>query len=497
MAKGREDNRKSRIETRFIVPQHLEHGKVPPNAIALEEAVLGAILLEPEWLAETMAILRAEDFYKIEHQRIFEAILELHSDAEKKGERASIDILTVTDRCKTNGVLELVGGPYYISKLTDRVSGGANIEFHSHIVRDKSLKRQQIAFAGMIYEMGYDDQVDALETLDRISMGYEEMAGRFTQKKARNNRVIMQDLTKRMEKGRETKGITGLTTGIQKLDKVYGGRQKGTLIIKAARPAMGKTSAAICEAKHAAFVLDKPVAFFSLEMSDVDLVQRIISEETDIDIEVMKSGELTDEQWTAYNKAWVRFENSKLRIFDGMNDMNEVRAACMQMKAEEGLEEVFIDYLQLMEYGLHNGYAWSNTNDKISAISRSLKRMSRALDIPVVALAQLSREVEKRGDKRPMLSDLRDSGAIEQDADIVEFLYRPEYYGIRELSGYPNTHGLAFTLIAKHRNGKLKDVPMRWDGSKTKFSNWETDLPIPKASGGKSFTEKEEDDAPF
>lgn len=441
----------------------LSNGKVPPNATDLEEAVLGAIMLEDHCVSLVTAKLIPDHFYRIEHQHIFRAIQEL---AEKD---SPIDILTVTAKCKENGILDMVGGPYFISQLTDRIGSSANVEFHSDIIRQKALAREQIRFFGEGYEMAFDETVDPIDTNDYISMGAERLATSVSFAKRHTNTELVNQVITNAEMARENGGIIGLPTGIHERDRVTKGLQGGKLYIKAARPSMGKSADALCEALHIAIELKLPVAFFSLEMGGMELMQRAISSLSEINLTKITEGDLTKEEWGIINTQARIITDSPLVIIDNIMSLTEIKAESRMLKETKGIKAVFIDYLQLIEHKTSGGGTRENV---VSEISRSLKLMAKKLDVPVVALSQLSRSVETRGgEKIPMLSDLRESGAIEQDADLVEFLYRPEYYGVDEFNG-KSSYGMAVSIIAKNRGGSLANIEMRFIKHLTKFTRY-------------------------
>lgn len=460
MEENRRSVRKSSFGDDFL---SISGGKVPPNVTDLEEAVLGAIMLEDHCVSLVTAKLIPEHFYKIEHQEIFKAIQQL---AEKD---SPIDILTVTEKCKENGCLETVGGPYYISQLTDRVASSANVEYHSDVIRSKSLAREQIRFFGEGYQMAFEDTVDPLDTNDYISMGAERLASSISFVKRHTNSELVNQVITNAEMAKENGGIIGIPTGIHERDRVTKGLQGGKLYIKAARPAMGKSADALCEAIHIAVELKKPVAFFSLEMGAMELMQRAISSVSEIDLTKIIEGNLTDEEWGKINEHANIITNAPLIIIDNVMSLTEIKAEARMLKETKQIKAIFIDYLQLIEHKTSNSGTRENV---VSEISRSLKLMSKKLDVPVVALSQLSRSVETRGGQKiPMLSDLRESGAIEQDADLVEFLYRPEYYGVEEFNGI-SSQDMAVSIIAKNRGGSLANIEMKFIKHLTKFTRY-------------------------
>jgi replicative DNA helicase len=450
-------------------------GKVPPQAIDLEAAILGAVLVCGRF-TEVAAILTADDFYKNDHRLIFEAIEQL----DKSGR--PIDLLTVVSQLRSVGKLDEVGGSFAVSKLTDSVASDANIEAHSMIVLEKSLARAQITFAGEIYSAAFDDTSDPLDTQERIANGVEKLSGKMSLSRHRSAYDIADAVLHMAEKASVApSGITGVPTGFKDIDKLYGGRQPGDLIIKAGRPAMGKTAQAMCEAINMATRHDRRVAFFSLEMSGERLMQRILSVTSGVEMWRIQKGDLSEADWDSLHRAHKVIGTPNLAIFEDTFNLQGIRATCRKLRQSSGLDIVYIDYLQLIQTAREHG---QNREQEISTISRTLKLMAKSLGVPVVALSQLSRQVEQRGgSKRPQLSDLRESGAIEQDADIVEFLYRPEYYGFDQSeSGLP-THGLAELIVAKNRNGSLGDIPLRFIHELTKFQDFDeahTPKPLPE-----------------
>ena len=443
-----------------------KYGKLPPQALELEEAVLGAVMLEKDALTEVIEILQPEMFYKDEHQRIFNAIKQLFV------ENKPIDILTVTNQLKSNGELDMVGGAYYISKLTNRVASSANTEFHARIIVEKYIQRKLIEVSSKIIKSAYEDSTDVLDLLDKSQNELFNLTESNFRRGARSMHLIIKDAIDSIESARkQAGGLSGVPTGFTELDRITGGWQKSDLLILAARPGMGKTAFALNMIRNMAVDYNKPVAFFSLEMSAVQLVMRLISAEAEIPADILRKGQISEEQWqnlankiTALSKANIFIDDTAgLSVF-------ELRAKCRKLKAQYDIQFVAVDYLQLMTVG---GEKDKNTNreQEISTISRSLKALAKELEIPVLALSQLSRDVEKRGgDKKPILSDLRESGAIEQDADIVMFIYRPEYYtrSQQEENGTSN-EGEAELNIAKHRNGKLADIQLKFIDKFAKF----------------------------
>src|SRR6185436_558577 len=420
-------------------------GKLPPQAVDIEEAVLGALMLEKDALTAVIDILRPECFYKEAHQKIFSAIHTLFHKA------VPIDILTVTQSLKKSGDLEIIGGPYFITQLTNRIASAANIEYHARIILQKYIQRELIRISSETIRDAYEDTSDVLQMLDNA----EKSLFAIAEGNIRRNFLDMPSLISKAIKeiehaSNQVSGVTGVPSGFTELDRVTSGWHKSDLIIIAARPGMGKTAFVLSLARNAAVKFKKPVAFFSLEMSSIQLVNRLISSETEITSEKIRKGQLAHHEWEQLNAKIVPITNAPIYIDDTPSlSIFELRAKCRRLVAEKKIELIIIDYLQLMVAGIDTRSG--NREQEISAISRSLKSISKELDIPIIALSQLSRAVESRGGiKRPQLSDLRESGAIEQDADMVMFIYRPEYYDLDQDESGNSTLGVAEIIVAKN-----------------------------------------------
>ncbi|MNX07140.1 replicative DNA helicase [Pedobacter sp. HDW13] len=455
-------------------------GKIPPQALDLEEAVLGALMLEKDALSAVIDVLKPDVFYNIAHQKIFEAIHVLFQKSKP------VDILTVTSELRTMGALEIVGGAYYITSLTNRVASAANIEFHARIISQKYIQRELIRISTEIITNAYEDTTDIFDLLDQAEKGLFEIAQnnlrRDTQKM---EDIIKQSLASLEELRTKTDGLTGVPTGFTGLDRITGGWQKQDLVIIAARPAMGKTAFVLTCARNATVDFAKPCVVFSLEMSSVQLVNRLISGEAEIEQEKIRKGNLQEWEWQQLHSKIGRLTEAPLLIDDtpALN-IFEFRAKCRRLKSQYDIQLVIVDYLQLM-HGKGEGKGGGNREQEIGSISRALKSVAKELDVPVLALSQLSRAVESRPGlqgKRPMLSDLRESGSIEQDADMVLFLYRPEYYGITEDEQGRSQAGIGEVIIAKHRNGETGIVPLKFVGKFVKFQDLEDDFNAPPSS---------------
>ena len=436
-------------------------GKVPPQSKDLEEAVLGAIMLEKSAFDTVIEILKAECFYVEANQRIYKAMISL---AQKS---LPIDLLTVVEELKFKEELDLVGGPYYVSKLTNAVVSSANIEAHSRIVLQKFIQRELIRISGEIIGDAYEDSTDVFDLLDDAESKLFEITNSHLRKNFDDINTVLVKTIQRIEDMRNRdEDITGVPTGFPSLDKLTYGWQPTDLIVLAARPSVGKTAFALNLARTAALHPTKPttVAFFSLEMSAGQLVQRILSAESEIWLEKINRGKLEEhEMKQLYKRGIERLSNAPIFIDDtAALNIFELRAKCRRLKNKSNLGMIIIDYLQLMSGG-GGGIKGGNREQEISSISRDLKALAKELQVPIIALSQLSREVEKRkeGAKIPQLSDLRESGAIEQDADMVMFLYRPEYYDITANENGESNKGETYVKIAKHRNGSLDTIKLR------------------------------------
>lgn len=439
--------------------------RVPPQNIEAEQAVLGAMLIDKEAIAKATEVLSADDFYREAHRVIFSAMLELYNKNE------AVDMVTVTEILKRDNKLEDIGGIAYITSLANVVLTAANVKYHAEIVAEKSVLRQLVRVSTEIAAMGYEANDDVGTLLDTAESRILEISNR--KKKADFTPIndILMDSVQSIESLLQNKGgLTGLPAGFADLDKLTSGLHPSDFIILAARPSMGKTALALNIVQNVALRAHKviggeprSVAFFSLEMSKEQLVNRMLCAEAGIDSQRLRVGEMHDEDWTHLWDACDTMSRAKIYIDDtaGITAM-EMRSRARRLKAEHGLDLIVVDYLQLMQgSGKRNNSG--DRQQEVSEISRSLKALARELDVPVLALSQLSRSVESRQVKRPMLSDLRESGSLEQDADIVAFLYREDYYN-------PETENKHTELIiAKHRNGPVDTVNLFFQKQFTKF----------------------------
>ncbi len=461
----------SQYSSRRQRPQHKSEldtlGRVPPRDLDLEQAVLGALMLEKDAYTRVCDILRPESFYEPAHQKIYEAMQTLGARQQP------IDMLTVTEQLRLNDTLGDVGGALFISELTSRVASAANVEFHARIIAQKFLARELISFSSTIEGKAFDESNDVDDLLQEAEGKLFEISQRNVKKDVTQIDPVVSDAIKQMQiaQNRES-GLSGLETGYHDLDKITSGWQNSDLIIIAARPAMGKTAFVLSMAKNMAVNYNTPLAVFSLEMSNLQLVNRLISNVAEIDGSKIKSGNLTAIEWQQLFARIKHLTGAPLYIDDTPSlSIFELRTKARRLVREHQVGMIIIDYLQLMNA---SGMKFGSREQEVSMISRSLKQLAKELNIPIIALSQLNRSVENRTDgKRPQLSDLRESGAIEQDADIVCFIHRPEYYvrGGRDAEGN-DIRGLAEFIIAKHRSGSVADVKMRFRAQFARFENW-------------------------
>jgi len=451
-------------------PQQPALGKIQPQAIEVEEAVLGALMLEKDAYSVISDLLKPESFYERKHQQIFAAVQDLALNQEP------IDMLTVTNRLTQRGQLDEVGGAYYIAVLTGKVGSAANIEYHARIIAQKALARQLISYAGKLEAAAFDETTD----IEELMQGAEGELFQLSQHNIKKDVVqidpVIQDALKKIEQAsNRTDGLSGLPSGFHELDSMTSGWQNTDLVIIAARPAMGKTAFVLSMVKNMAVDYNIPVGMFSLEMSNLQLVNRLLQNVCEISGEKVKSGKLTREEWAQLTTRITRLQGAPIYVDDtpGLS-VFELRTKARRLVREHGVKMIMIDYLQLMTAA---GMQFGSREQEVSTISRSLKGLAKELNIPIIALSQLNRGVETRqGEgKRPQLADLRESGAIEQDADMVCFIHRPEYYKIYEDEKGNDLRGLAEIIIAKHRSGSVGDVRLRFRGEFVRFQNQEED----------------------
>jgi replicative DNA helicase len=437
-------------------------GLIPPQDTELEKAILGTLLIESNSITEIVDILKEDCFYSEKHKLIYRSIIDLYKENEP------VDLLTVTNRLRKNGDLENCGGAFFITELTSMISSSNNLEFHSRILIEKSIKRDLIRISSEVQKESYNDESDALDVVGKMENFLTSLSNDISVGKTYKVSQIFKENIERIERAsKKTDGVTGIKTGYSEIDRLTSGWQGSDLIIVAARPAMGKTDLAINFAREAA-VQGIKTAIFSLEMSKEQLFDRFLAVDLEIDRQKIKTGKLEDHDWMKVTQAKKSTQESFIIQDEPGLNVLQFRALCRRLKTKEKIGLVIVDYLQLMSTNIQG-----NTNDKVSDISRNLKLVAKELNIPVIALSQLSRAVETRGgDKRPMLSDLRDSGAIEQDADIIIFPYRPIYYGIQETENCNDTRQLMELDFAKNRSGAVDNIMTRYLGKYGKIIDW-------------------------
>lgn len=458
-------------------------GQMPPQAVDVETVVLGALMIDNDAFTIVSELLHPETFYDPRHQKIYSAILSLNL-AERP-----VDMMTVCEQLRKDGTYDQVGGSAYIVELTNTVASSANIEYHAHILVQKYVARQLISFASGVTTRALDEGEDVDELMQDTEMALFELS----QKNLKQDYVQIDPIVKQarliIEKAASnTTGITGLSTGYTEMDKVTSGWQESDLIIIAGRPAMGKTSFALSLAKNIAIDNREPVAFFSLEMTNVQLVNRLISNVCSVPGSKIMNGQLSQDEWSRFDNNIGKMQGAPLFIDDtpGLS-VFELRTKARRLVKEQHVKLIMIDYLQLMNA---TGMKTNSRQEEVSTISRSLKGLAKELNIPIIALSQLSRAVEQRQgpsgshSNRPQLSDLRESGAIEQDADMVLFVHRPEYYGLTEDTEGNSLKGMAQIIIAKHRKGATKDVTLSFKGEYTRFANPDEYDPYGSSDGG-------------
>ena len=435
-----------------------DNTRIPPHSVEAEQSVLGSILLDKDAMISVSETLIPEDFYKEAHRVIYECMLKLYNN------QSEIDLITLADELRDQGYLDDIGGIAYITSLSTIVPTTSNIKYYINIVKEKSISRQLISAANDIINLGYDSSTKVEDVLENA----EKKIFDISQERTTNdfqpiNQVLTETLSMLEKLYEEKSDVTGLTTGFRDLNKKINGLQRSDLLLIAARPAMGKTAFALNLVQNAALKGDASVAVFSLEMSKEQLVQRMVAAQSSVELKKIKTGTLAAKDWPRITDGMAVLSGAKIHIDDTPGiKISELRSKCRKLKIEKGLDLVLIDYLQLMEGEGHN----ESRQQEIAKISRSLKILAKELDCPVVALSQLSRAPEQRADHRPMLSDLRESGSIEQDADIVMFLYRDEYYN-------PDTErkNIGEVIVAKNRHGETGTVELVWFGEIQKFAD--------------------------
>ncbi len=446
-----------------------ELGKIPPQAIDLEEAVLGAVMLEKDAIISIIDIVSPECFYKEIHQIIYRCILNLSKNLQP------IDLLTITEELRKTNELDTVGGPYFLAQLTNKVSSAAHVEFHARIITQKYIQRELIRITSEVQEKAFDNSLDVDDLIDFAeSQLFEVAMGNIKKETQKIDSVIDQALKRIEDLSNRPEGFSGVPSGFTRLDRITSGWQPSDLIIIAARPSMGKTAFVLSMARNMAIDHKKSVAIFSLEMSSIQLVNRMIVAETELSSEKIRNGNLKKYEWEQLEIKLKELVEAPIFIDDTPAiSVFELRAKARRLKIQHDIQLLIVDYLQLMSGPPEAG----SREQEVSTISRSLKAISKELDIPIIALSQLNRSVELRsGDKRPQLSDLRESGAIEQDADLVIFIHRPERFGLLQDAEGNSTKGLAEIIIAKHRNGSVGDVQLKFKAEQAKFMDMDEDF---------------------
>lgn len=449
-----------------------EEGKIPPQSIDIEKAVIGALLLEKEAFTAVGEILKPECFYLENHRFIYEAIQNLAVQDKPT------DMLTVTEELRSMGKLDEIGGAYAVSLFTQHVASAANIEYHARIIWQKYLQREVIRISSEIQTKAYDESIDVNDLLDESESSFFTLSqGNMKKDVTQINPVIEEAMEMIKIASKRSDGLSGVPSGFHELDKITSGWQNTDMIVIAARPAMGKTAFVLSMARNMALQFDKSVAIFSLEMANVQLVNRLIVSETELPAEKIKKGNLEGFEWEQLDHKIQNLINAPIYVDDSPGlSIFELRAKCRRLKKLYDIDIVIIDYLQLMNA---SGMRPGSRQEEVSMISRSLKGLAKELNIPIIALSQLNRGVEGRSGaegKRPQLSDLRESGAIEQDADMVCFIHRPEYYKITEDAEGNSLLGIGEIIIAKHRNGAVGDVRLRFKSELARFENINTGI---------------------
>jgi replicative DNA helicase len=439
-------------------------GRVPPQAVDVEMAVLGAMLLEKEAIAKAIEILDVTMFYKPAHQMIFDSMTSLFERSEP------VDLITLIEELRRRGQLDKIGGEYYLTELTTKVTTGANIEYHARIVLEKALMRGLIASSSEVISRAYTDSEDALALLDEAEQKIFQISEQRLKKTFISMNTAVHSTMELLESihGKHS-GVTGVPSAFAELDNYTGGFQKSDLVIIAGRPSQGKTALVLSVARNASVIHNVPVGFFSLEMSTQQLVMRLICAEAKVDAHSVRTGRLPEDEWRKLSTSVGRLYKAKIYIDDTPAlSILELRAKARRLKAEHNAGLIVVDYLQLMQ----GPKSAQSREQEISMISRSLKALAKEIDVPVIALSQLNRAVETRGDKRPVLADLRESGAIEQDADVVIFVHRPELYGIdKDPETGESTVGTAEIIIGKQRNGPTGTVKLAFVKHYARFEN--------------------------
>lgn len=460
----------SLIHGNFARELSISDGKMPPNAIDFERLVIGTFLIDKKGLDYSIDLLQPDVFYDPRHQIIFAIIQKMYL------ENHPVDMVTVINELKKEEKLAQAGGDAYIIELTLGVSSSAHIEYHVRIILEKYILRSLINISANVIDNSYKESTDVFELLDKAEQSFFDITNGTIKKGFDTANSLVKQAIETIKSLKDKEGLSGVPSGFKGLDKETGGWQNSDLIIIAARPAMGKTAFLLSMARNIAVEHKIPLALFSLEMASVQLITRMIASETQISSDKLRKGTLTDEEWTRLFHNVSELENAPLYIDETPSlSVFDFRAKCRRLVMQHGVKIIMVDYLQLMTANSGNKSS-GNREQEIATISRSLKAIAKELNVPVIALSQLSRSVENRPGKRPQLSDLRESGAIEQDADIVSFIFRPEYYKIALWDNDPeneqtSTENQAELIIAKHRNGATADVRLSFYKSFAKFAD--------------------------
>lgn len=479
---AQKDTLSSLIHGNFAKELSISDGKMPPNALDFERIVIGTFLIDRKGLDHSIDLLTPDVFYDPRHQTIFSSILKLYES------NSPIDLMTVIQDLKKNEKLNLAGGDHYIIDLTMGVSSSAHIEYHVRVILEKFILRSLINVSANVIDSSYKETTDVFELLDKAEQSFFEITNGTIKKGFDTANSLVKEAIDKIKSLKDKEGLSGIPSGFTALDKETGGWQNSDLIIIAARPAMGKTAFILSMARNICVDHNIPMALFSLEMASVQLITRMISSETGISSEKLRKGQMSDDEWQRLFTNVSALENAPLYIDETPSlSIFDFRAKCRRLVMQHGVKIIMVDYLQLMTAS--SGKGGGNREQEIAMISRSLKAIAKELNVPVIALSQLSRTVETRPGKRPMLSDLRESGAIEQDADIVSFIFRPEYYKISvwdndEEGAETSTENQAEIIIAKHRNGATADVRLAFHKNIGKFADLGTNYDYTPSSFG-------------
>ena len=475
------DNRKKNNGKKGTSPIDPNFAHVQPQAVEIERVVLGALMVDSDAFSVVSELLKPETFYEPRHQKIYEAIRNMNMDERP------VDIMTLNDELSKMGEIDKVGGVDYLMEISSQVASAAHVESHARILAEKYMQRQLIHFAGDIETKAYDSSVDVDELMQQAEGSLFQISQNNMKQDFTQVAPVVKNAVEILQRAASNKGgLTGIPTGYTGMDEITSGWQASDLVIFAGRPAMGKTSFALSIAKNVAVDYGVPIGFFSLEMNNVQLVNRLISNVCEVSGRKILNGQLDPSDWERLDKRIGRLTDAPIYVDDtpGLS-VFELRTKARRLVREKGVKIIMIDYLQLMNA---NGMKFGSRQEEVSTISRSLKGLAKELDIPVLALSQLSRNVENREGlegKRPQLSDLRESGAIEQDADMVLFVHRPEYYHIYQDEKGNDLHGMAQIIIAKHRKGSTGDVLLNFRGEFTRFQDpTEAATSSPVADGG-------------